>query len=107
MQPDIETIKNVAPGVIGAGLAMWRSESTTWPKRLLAFVIGAVVSHYGGNWLSEYLGIKGAASDALKLGLGLFGMRLVEVLELQIPAAFRAARVKIIGNDPESQKGDL
>lgn len=104
----IGIFKTYAASVLGAFLGAWHSDSKTWRARLAAVVFGFAVSHYGGEAIIYYWKIDVlAVQNALRLGLGLFGMRLVDVVAAQIGPSVRALRVKIIGNDPDSKKGDL
>jgi hypothetical protein len=96
------------PGALGAAVAMWRTQRRSIIFKLLAFFFAVFLAHYVGNGVISIFNIKALeVQDLIKVGLGLFGIRMITAIETQILPAIRALRVRLFGRDPESQKGDL
>jgi hypothetical protein len=96
------------PGALGAAIAAWRIQRRSLVFKLLAFFFAVFLAHYVGNGLIAVFNFKALeVQDLIKVGIGLFGIRIITAVETQIAPAVRAMRARFIGRDPESQKGDL
>ena len=82
MAIDIDpALSKAVPGIVGSFIAMWRLQGITRSQRVLSFLGGGVLSHYGTEGVLLYF--PKLSQGLTSFVLGLFGMAIAaKVFEL-------------------------
>jgi hypothetical protein len=101
-------VKGLLPAIIGSFIAALMGNAKTKLERVGYFFVGVATAHYGGGLLIDwYPFTSDLAQDGVKFSIGVIGMGIVQQVLQQIPVVARSLRLKFIGHDPDSVKGDL
>ena len=94
----IDAAKPFTPAIVGAVLGLLHNRERPWKERIVAFLTGVLVAHYGGEAVVAYFTMgNGPVADGAKFAIGLFGMSIVHAMYEQIGPFWTQVRERVVG----------
>lgn len=98
----VKLLGALLPGAVGSAIALrFNTTDARALDRLLAFMGGVALGHYGGGALAHWYGVDGVLADAMRVAAGLFGLALVANVMAELPSLIAAARRRLFGDSPQ------